>query len=129
MTLQLPPNPRAVADKARELIAMVRPGPTEGRRSLPIRRPGPEILRLWEDATAREAVLDGIPVAEASLEIGPEVADWGTTTTVHLRLHTAVPGMATQLLAGKAVRRLKALAETAEVPTTDRNPSAREEDA
>jgi hypothetical protein len=30
-----------------------------------------------------------------------------------------------QALAGKAVRRLKALAETGEVPTTEGNPSAR----
>jgi hypothetical protein len=129
MTLQVPVNPRAVADKAREVIALVRPGPTEGRRSLPIRRPGPEIRRLWDDATAREAVLEGIPVAEASLEIGPQVADWGTTATVTLRMEAAVPGMATQLLAGKVVRRLKALAETGEVPTTERNPSAREDES
>jgi hypothetical protein len=57
------------------------------------------------------------------------VPDWGTITTVHLRLHTAVPGMATQLLAGKVVRRLKALAETGEVPSTERNPSAREDES
>jgi hypothetical protein len=129
MSLQVPVNPRAVADKAREVIAMVRPGPTEGRRSLPIRRAGPEIRRLWDDATAREAVLDGIPVVGASLEIGPEIGAWGTTATVTLRLEAAVPGMATQLLAGKVVRRLNALAETGEVPTTERNPSAREEDS
>ena len=33
--------------------------------------------------------------------------------------------MATQVLAGKAVRRLKALVETGEVPTTDHNPAYR----
>ena len=93
MTLQVPVNPRALAERA------------------------------------REAVLDGIPVAEASLEIGPQVADWGTTATVALRVEATVPGTATQLLAGKVVRRLKALAETGEVPTTERNPSAREDES
>jgi hypothetical protein len=33
--------------------------------------------------------------------------------------------MATQALAGKAVRRLKALCETGEIPSSDFNPSAR----
>ena len=129
MTPDVSVNPRAVADKARAAVAMVRPGPSDGRRSLPIRRPGTEIRRLWEDATARATILDGIPVAEASLELGPETGAWGTTATVALRLEAAVPGTATALLAGKAVRRLKALAETGEVPTTERSPSAREDDS
>ena len=47
------------------------------------------------------------------------------SVTVTLRLEAAVPGMAAQVLAGKVVRRLKALAETGEVPTTAHNPSAR----
>jgi hypothetical protein len=46
--------------------------------------------------------------------------------TLELRLSAPVPGMATQTLAGKAVRRLKALCETGEIPTTAANPSARE---
>ena len=125
MTPQLPVSPRAVADKARDVIARVRPGPTEGGRPLPIRRPVDDIRRLWEDPPSRAAVLEGIPAADASLTFGPELGEWGVTVTLHLQLETAVPGMATQTLAGKAVRRLKALAETGEVPTTDRNPSAR----
>ena len=118
-------NPRAVTDKARELAARLRPGATEGQRSLPIRRPADDIRRLWADEQARAAVLDGIPVADASLETGPDAGEWGTTVTVRLRVDAPVPGMATQTLAGKAVRRLKALAETGETPTTDHNPSAR----
>jgi hypothetical protein len=118
---------RAVAGKAREVIAKVRPGATEGRRSLPIRRPAEEIRGLWDDGAKRAAVLDGIPVADASLETGSEVPGWGTTTTLTLRLEAAVPGMATQTLTGKAVRRLKSLAETGEVPNTEHNPSARED--
>jgi hypothetical protein len=70
-------------------------------------------------------VLAGIPVAEATLTIGPQVRDWGITASVWLRLEGPVPDMATQLLAGKAVRRLKSLAETGEVPTTQDNPSGR----
>ena len=36
-----------------------------------------------------------------------------------------MPDIGAQTLAGKAVRRLKALAETGEVPTTARNPAYR----
>jgi hypothetical protein len=70
-------------------------------------------------------VLAGIPVADARIDVGPRAGDWGVTVTVTLRLEAAVPGMAAQVLAGKVVRRLKALAETGEVPTTAHNPSAR----
>jgi hypothetical protein len=126
MTPQLLTSPQAMADKAREVVAKVRPGTTGGHRSLPIRRTPDEIRRLWEDPAALAKVLDGMPVADAALELGPEVPDWGTTASVTLNLESAVPGMATQTLAGKAVRRLKALAETGEVPTTEHNPSARE---
>lgn len=118
-----------VTEKAREVIAKVRPGATEGHRSLPIRGSQEEIRRLWEDATTRAAILDGIPVAEADLAFGEEISGWGQVTTVDLKLQAAVPGMATQTLAGKAVRRLKALAETGEVPTTKGNPAAREANA
>jgi hypothetical protein len=125
MNPQLPVDPRAIVERAREAITGLRPAATEGRRSLPIRRPADDLRRLWSDADARAAVLNGIPAADASLDFGPELADWGTTVSVHLRLETAVPGVATQALAGKVLRRLKALAETGEVPTTDRNPSYR----
>ena len=125
MTSNVPLDPRAVAEKAREMMARVRPGPTQARRSLEIRRPADDIRRLWSDDEGRAAVLDGIPVADASLDFGPEARGWGTTVTLDLRLEAPVPGTATQALAGKAVRRLKALAETGEVPTTERNPSAR----
>ena len=129
MTPQVPVDPRAVADKAREVIAKVRPGATQARRSLPIRREPHEIRRLWADADGRAAVLEGIPVADVSLEFGPETPGWGTIVTVDLRLESATPGVATRALAGKVVRRLKALAETGEVPTTARNPAARSDAA
>ena len=120
-------NARAVAERARDVVAKIRPGATEARRSLPIRSTPDALRRLWADADARAAVLDGIPVADASLDFGPDAGDWGTVVTVALRVESAVPGMATQALAGKAVRRLKARAETGEVPTTAHNPSARED--
>ena len=125
MTVHVPANARAVAEKARDVIAKVRPGATTGRRSLPIRSTPDELRRLWADADARAAVLNGLPVADATLDFGPEIRDWGMTVTVSLELESAVPGMATQVLAGKVVRRLKALAETGEVPTTAHNPAAR----
>jgi len=125
MVKQLPVDPRAIVSKARDVIMGLLPGATEGRRSLPIRRPADEIRQLWSDPDARAAVLDGIPTAEASLRFGPETPGWGTTVNVELKLQTAVPGVATHALAGKVLRRLKALAETGEVPTTERNPSYR----
>lgn len=125
MAREAPMSPRAVAGKARELMAKVRPGPLEARRSLPIRRSPDEVKALWDNDEARGAVLEGIPVADASLEVGDSDRDWGTTITLGLQLAAAVPGAAAQTLAGKALRRLKALAETGEVPTTAHNPSAR----
>ncbi len=118
---------RSLAGKARQAIARVRPGSTEGRRSLPIRRSPETILAYWEDPQLQAAVLRDIPVASASLEIGDEDRDWGRTTTLTLELSAPVPNMATQALAGKAVRRLKALCETGEIPNTDFNPAARDD--
>jgi hypothetical protein len=118
-------NARAVAEKARDVVAKIRPGATEARRSLPIRSTPGELRSLWADAAARAAVLEGIPVADASLDFGSEAREWGTIVTVAVRLESPLPGMATQTLAGKVVRRLKALAETGEVPTTAHNPAAR----
>jgi hypothetical protein len=103
----------------------VRRGSAVVRRSLPIRRPPEEVRRLWQDPEARRAVLDGIPAADAHLELGAEDRDFGWTVTLELRLDPPLPAPAGPALAGKAVRRLKALAETGEVPTTDHNPSAR----
>ena len=119
--------PRAVAEKAQQVVARVRPGKLEGRRSLPIRRSPDEIRAQWGDPARRAAILDGIPVAEASIDVGEEDRDWGRTVTLQLKLSAPVPGMATQALTGKAVRRLKAACETGEIPTTDFNPAARDD--
>jgi len=121
------PNVPALADKARAVIAKVRPGPLEARRALPIRSDEAELRRLWADADARAAVLEGIPVADARVEVGDEDRDWGRVVHLTLRLEAPVPGLAAQALAGKALRRLKALAEAGEVPTTAFNPAARDD--
>ena len=80
---------------------------------------------MWETPGARAAVLDGLPVSRATLETAGETNGWGTTSTLVVRFDVPLPRAAAQTLAGRAVRRLKALAETGETPTTERNPSAR----
>jgi hypothetical protein len=104
------------ATRAREVLAKVRPGPLDATRSLPIRAEVSDIEQAW--ARDRARLLEDIPVAEAAVEYGALLEDWGRVTTVTLRLETAVPGVAANALAGKVVRRLKALAETGEVPVT-----------
>jgi hypothetical protein len=118
---------RGVADKALHVIAKVRPGSAAGRRSLPIRSDADVIRARWDDPQQRAVILDGIPAADASLTVGDQDREWGRTATVSLELSAPVPGMATQVLAGKALRRLKALCETGEIPSTDFNPSARDD--
>ena len=115
----------SVADKARDALSKVRPGPLEASRTLPIRAQRDEIERVWTSQTA--TIMDGIPFENATTQYGQDVGDWGLAVTVHLRLREAVPDMAANTLAGKAVRRLKALVETGEAPTTARNPAARED--
>jgi hypothetical protein len=125
MAPQLPGSARAAVEKAREVVEKVRPGDPAGHRSLPIRGSVDDIEARWGDPASRAAVLDGLAVAEAAITIGEEDRDFGRTVTLSVRLEAAVPGMATQVLAGKAVRRLKALVESGEVPTTEHNPSYR----
>jgi hypothetical protein len=84
---------RSVADEARQALAKVRPGPTEGRRALPIRRAPDGIRARWDEPQLRAAILEGI-VRDASLDIGEEDRDWGRTVTVHLALSAPVPGAA-----------------------------------
>jgi hypothetical protein len=118
---------RAVADRARQLIAKVRPGSTQGHRSLPIRSSPEQIQARWDEPELRTAILKDLPVADASLTIGGPDRDWGSTVTLDLRVSAAVPDMGTQALTGKALRRLKALCETGEIPTTAYNPAARDD--
>jgi hypothetical protein len=99
-------------------------GASGASRSLPIRRDTQDVRELW-DGPGRHAVLGGPPVRRASIGFGPDLGEWGTTVTVALELEVPLPRPAAQAIAGKAIRRLKSLAETGEVPTTARNPSAR----
>jgi hypothetical protein len=108
------------------MYAKVRPGDPVGHRSLPIRASAAEIEARWADPAARQAVLAGLPpVTDVALEVGEEDRDFGRTTRLRLELEAALPELATHVLAGKALRRLKALVETGEVPTTDHNPAYR----
>jgi uncharacterized membrane protein YccC len=126
MPPQVPDAARTALGKARDMYNKVRPGDPVGRRSLPIRATAAEIEARWADSAARQAVLAGLPpVADVWLEIGEEDRDFGRTTTMRLELDAALPDMATHVLAGKVLRRLKALIETGEIPTTDHNPAYR----
>jgi hypothetical protein len=116
---------RALYERTRELIVRGGPGVSTASRSLFVRRDGEGLRNLWSDRAARAAVLDGIPVRAASADFGDEAGLWGRTATVRLDLATPMPRSAAQILAGKAVRRLKTLAETGEIPTTEGNPSFR----
>ena len=72
---------------------------------------------------------------EGSIRFRPAPGDWGTK--VRLRFRFASPSgvlgeaaskllnVVPSMLAGKALRRFKSLAETGEIPTTEHNPSAR----
>lgn len=114
-----------IAGKARQVIAKISPGATEAQRSLPIRGSADDIRARWEEPVLRAAILQDIPVADAHLAVSDENRDWGRTTTLSLELTQAMPDLATHVLAGKALRRLKSLTETGEIPNTDFNPSAR----
>ena len=120
-------TPRVIARRGLEAFARIRYGTRAAQRSLEIRREPAEIRRAW--AEGRADVLAGTGAAEGSLELGDAAGDWGTPATVSLRFARPLPRMAAQTLAGRAVRRLKSLAETGEAPTADRNPSARQEQA
>jgi hypothetical protein len=120
-----PEGSEGIAGKARQVLAKITPGATQARRSLPIRGSAADIQARWEEPVLREAILQGIPVAEAELVVGEEDRDWGRTTTLTLELKQAMPELATHVLAGKALRRLKSLTETGEIQNTDFNPSAR----
>ncbi len=120
-----PEASEGIAGKARQAIAKIRPGTTEAQRSLPIRGSADDIRSGWEHPELRSAILQDIPVANAHLAVGDEDRDWGRTTTLSLELTQAMPELATHVLAGKALRRLKSLTETGEIQNTDFNPSAR----
>ena len=114
------------------------------RRSLTIGRPADDLRRLWQDSDALASVLGDLGEAEpvgpdrarvtgrgrfrrtfqmeGAVDFRPGPDDWGTEVT----LTVDVPGgRAKGVAAAKALRRLKSLAETGELPSTERNPAAR----
>ena len=116
---------QALGAATQRVAPRARFGTTEASRSLAIRRDPKDVRALWSDPASRAEVLRGLPAKGASLTFGPEQGDWGTTVTLSVDLEAPLPRLAAGALAGKASRRLKALAETGEVPTTQDNPSAR----
>lgn len=94
-------------------------------------RPG-ELLR-WES-------LAGAPMPiEISVQFRPAPLDWGTELTLQFHIDPATTATGTlvraaanlltrleQALLAKALHRFKALAETGEIPTLERQPAARE---
>ncbi len=99
--------------------------PTRASAPLPIRANPQKVVKAWDRTKSREAMLEGIPVKEAILRRGDDQGSWGTTFIIDLELTETLPDVATKELAGKTIRRLKALVETGEIPTTDMNPSYR----
>lgn len=90
-------------------------------------RPG-QVLR-WES-------LEGASMPnQGTVRFGPAPGDWGTETKLYFRFEP--PGgflgkkavkrlnIVPRLLVEKVLRRFKSLAETGEIPTLERNPSAR----
>jgi uncharacterized membrane protein len=83
----------------------------------------------------RWQTVDGPPLPhEGELRLREAPAGRGTEVTFRLHFHPSRLGLASigrrlglplELLVGEALRRLKALAESGEIPSLDRNPSAR----
>ena len=93
--------PRALAERARRVIARVRPGSLEARRPLPIRAERDAIERLWADPASRQAVLAGLPARDASIEVGADQGDWGVTVWLRLTLSAPLPRTAAQRSPGR----------------------------
>jgi len=125
MASRVSPLAQVLGAATRRVAERARFGTSETSRSLAIRRDPKDVRALWSDAASRAEVLSGLPAKGASLTFGSEQGGWGTTVTVSVKLDAPLPRPAARLLAGRAIRRLKALAETGEVPTTQDNPSAR----
>jgi hypothetical protein len=116
---------KALTRRARRAGVRAGLGTSQASRSLPVRCDPEHVRALWSDPISRAGVLSGLPARGESISFGAGHGDCGGTVTVVLELQVPLPRPAAQLLAGKAVRRLKALAETGEVPTTEHTPSAR----
>jgi uncharacterized membrane protein len=119
---------------------------TELRRSISIDRSAVELSELWQRPETLSRVLgrgiraevvaavpgdhvswrasDGALSHEGTLRFTDAPGDWGTEAHLEVR-HRGPGGKVAATLAGKVLNRFKALAETGEIPTTDRNPAAR----
>src|ERR1700710_1190123 len=109
----IPQSRSEVVASAQKIMARLNPGPRAVSRSLPIRGAVGHVREQWDAHQAE--ILDGIPSHSAQLSEGADQGDWGTTWTLRLQLDAPLPAKAGQLMAGKAVRRLKSLTETGEM--------------
>jgi uncharacterized membrane protein len=74
----------------------------------------------------REPGAQGLPRNEGAISFRPAPANRGTEVTLQLALAQAwAPDLALKVALEKVLRRFKSLVETGEIPTVDRNPSAR----
>jgi hypothetical protein len=117
----------AAVGKARDLVGRGDTHAASGRRSLPIFGTPEELQASWDQPVVREAVIDGLEIEPESVTMlfAQGRPGWGNEATAHLEFNGAVPDLGADLLAGKVVRRFKALFETGEIPTTHHNPAAR----
>lgn len=123
------PDLREATTRLTKLASGLTPGggSTEASAPLPIRGNPQKVIKTWARLKDREAILEGMAVREAALGRGDDQGTFGTTFIVDLVLEEPLPDIATKELAGKAVRRLKALVETGEIPNTEKNPAYRED--
>lgn len=120
-------------------------GAGEGRHRWSVRVPGPLDrhlsweMRLVEDRPGERLRWESVEAPalfeEWSVDLRPTPGDRGTAVTVRVRFDPLAGALGStglerlapvvEALVGTALDRLKSLAETGEVPTTERNPSAR----
>lgn len=95
-----------------------------------------QIVAEQPGESLRWKAVEGAPVPnEVEVRFRPAPGDWGTVITLSFRFEPPAGalgssiaqriGMVPRLLAEKALRRFKSLAETGEIPTLRHNPAAR----
>jgi len=83
----------------------------------------PGLLLRWEPRPGAELPTEG------TLRFRPAPNGEGTEVVLRLRLAGApMPGVAARAVTARTLRQFKSLAETGEIPTLERNPSARPAD-
>jgi uncharacterized membrane protein len=95
-----------------------------------------QIVEVRPGSMIRWHAGDGAPLtADGTMRFRPAPNGWGTEVSLELQLHgkggaighavTEMTRLVPDMVAATALRRFKSLVETGEIPTLDRNPSAR----